>query len=118
MNDSDTEFVDQSLVENKDVHEDMQPKKSTNGVHSNHIPTKLPIEAVERQAIPVEESDYDKPLSKSVKQKEPVWKWRKRFVETPLQPYSLSEEGVVNNQVENVTPYDVFTKSIALLGLI
>ena len=39
MNDFDTEFVDQSLVENKDVYEDMQPKKSTNGEHSNHIPT-------------------------------------------------------------------------------
>ena len=54
MNDS--EFVDQSLVENKDVHKDMQSQKSTNGEHSNHIPTKLPIEAVVRQAIPEEES--------------------------------------------------------------
>ena len=66
MNDSDTEFVDQSLVENKDVHEDMQPKKSTNGEYSNHIPTKLTIEAVARQAIPEEESDNDKTLSKLV----------------------------------------------------
>ena len=56
INDSDTESVDQSLVENKDVHEDMEPMKSTNGEHSNHIPTKLPIEAVVRQAIPEEES--------------------------------------------------------------
>ena len=46
MNDSDTEFVDQSLVKNKDVHEGMQPKKSTNGEHCNHISTKQPTEAV------------------------------------------------------------------------
>ena len=118
MNDSDTEFVDPSLVEKKDVHEDMQPKKSTNGEHSNHISTKLSTEAVVRQAIPEEESDNDKPLSKLVKQKEPVWKWRKRFVETPLQPCSLNEEGVVNIQVENTTPYDVFTKCIGLPGLL
>ena len=104
MNDSDTEFVDQSLVENKDVHKDMQSKKSANGEHSNHIPTKVPIETVVRQVIPEEESDNDKPVSKLVKQKEPVWKWRKCFVETPLQPYSLSEEEVVNIQVENATP--------------
>ena len=52
-----------------------------------------------------------------MKQKEPVWKWRKRFVETPLQPFSLNEEGVVNIQVENTTPYNVFTKCIGLPGL-
>ena len=45
-----------------------------------------------------------------MKQKEPVWKWRKHFVETPLQPCSLSEEGVVSIHVQNATPYDVFTK--------
>ena len=39
-------------------------------------PKKLPIEAVVRQAIPGEESDDDKLLSKLVKQKEPVWKWK------------------------------------------
>ena len=69
MNDSDTKFVHQSLVEKKGVYEDMQPKKSTNGEYSNHIPTKLPIESVVRQAIPEEESDNDKLLSKLVKQK-------------------------------------------------
>ena len=35
----------------------MQPKKSTNGEHSHHIRTKLPIEAVITQAILEEESD-------------------------------------------------------------
>ena len=54
-NDSDTEFVHQSLVENKYVHKGMHPKKSDNEEHSNHIPIKLPIEAVVRQAIPEEE---------------------------------------------------------------
>ena len=69
MNDSDSEFVDQSLFENKDLHEDIEPKKSTNGEYSNHIPNKLPIEPVVRQAITEEESDHDKPVSNLVKQK-------------------------------------------------
>ena len=71
--DSDDE-EDRENFENKDVHKDMQSKKSANGEHFNHIPTKLPIEAGVRQVIPDEESDDDKPLSKLVKQKEPVWK--------------------------------------------
>ena len=81
------------------------------------IISQLPIEAAVRQAIPEEESDDDKPLSKLVKQKEPVWKWRKHFVETPLQKCSLSK-GVVNIQLENATLPDEFTKCIALPGLL
>ena len=35
-----------------------------------------------------------------------MWKWRKRFAKTPLQPCYLKEEGVVNMQTENVTPFE------------
>ena len=52
------------------------------------------------------------------KQKEPVWKWRKRFAKTPVQLCSLKEEGVVNVQTENVAPFEAFSKCIGLPGLL
>ena len=120
MNDSDTEFVDRSVVENKDsdMHVDEEPETTSNDAHSNLIPTHLPIQAVVRQDVPEEESSDDEPLITLAKQKEPVWKWRKRFAKTPLQPCSLKEEGVVNMQTENVTPFEAFSKCIGLPGLL
>ena len=118
MNDSDAEFVDRSVVENKDsdMHVDEEPETTSNDAHSNLIPTHLPIQAVVRQDVPEEESSDDEPLITLVKQKEPVQKWRKRFAKTPLQPYSLKEEDVVNMQTENVTPFEAFSKCIGLPG--
>ena len=45
MNDSDTEFVGKSVVENKDsnMHVDEEPETTRNDAHSNLIPTHLPI---------------------------------------------------------------------------
>ena len=119
MNDSDTEFVDRSVVENKDsdMHLDEKPETTSNDAHSNLIPTHLPIQPV-RQDVPEEESSNDEPLITLAKQKEPVWKWRKCFAKTPLQPCSLKEEGVVNMQTENVTPFEGFSKCTGLPGLI
>ena len=93
MNNSDTEFVDRSVVENKDsdMHVDKGPEATGNDAHSNLIPTHLPIQAVLRQGVPEEESSDDEPLITLAKQKKPVWKWRKRFAKTPLQPCSLKE---------------------------
>ena len=53
MNDSDTEFVDRSVVENKDsdMHVDKEPETTSNVAHSNLIPTHLPIQAVVRQDV-------------------------------------------------------------------
>ena len=120
MNDSDTEFVDRSVVENKDsdVHMDEEPEAASNDAHSNLIPTHLPIQAIVRQDVPEEESSVDEPLITLAKQKEPVWKWRKRFAKAPLQPCSLKEEGVVNMQTENVTPFEAFSKCIGLPGFL
>ena len=74
MNDSDTEFVDRSVVENKDsdMHVDEEPETTSNDAHSNLIPTHLPIQAVVRQDVPEEESSDDEPLITLAKQKEPV----------------------------------------------
>ena len=120
MNDSDTEFVDRSVVENKDsdMHVDEEPETTSNDAHSNLIPTHLPIQAVVRRDVPEEESSDDEPFITLAKQKEPVRKWRKRFAKTPLQPCSLKEEGVVNMQTENVTPFEAFGKCIGLPGLL
>ena len=54
MNDSDTEFVDRSVVENKDsdMHVDKEPETTSNDAHSNLIPTHLPIQAAVRQDVP------------------------------------------------------------------
>ena len=79
MNDSDTEFVDRSVVKNKDsdIHVDEKPETTSNDAHSNLIPTHPPIQAVVRQDVPEEESSDDELLIALAKQKEPVWKWRK-----------------------------------------
>ena len=104
-NDSDTEFVDRSVVENKDsdMHVDEEPETTSNDAHSNLISTHLPIQDVVREDVPEEESSDDETLITLAKQKEPVWKWRKRFAKTTLQPSSSKDEGVVNMQTENVT---------------
>ena len=54
MNDPDTEFVDRSVVENKDsdMHVDEEPETTSNDAHSNLIPTHPPIQAVVRQDVP------------------------------------------------------------------
>ena len=58
MNGSDKEFVERSVVENKnyDMHEDEKPEITSNDAHSNLIPTHLPIQAVVRRDFPEEES--------------------------------------------------------------
>ena len=50
MNSFDTEFVDRSVVENKDsiMHVDEEPETTSNDACSNLIPTHLPIQAVVR----------------------------------------------------------------------
>ena len=76
MNDSDTEFVDRSVVENRDsdMHVDEEPETTSNDPYSNLIPTYLPIQAVVRQDVLEEELSDDEPLITLPKQKEPVWK--------------------------------------------
>ena len=100
------------------MHVDEEPETTSNDADSNLIPTHLPIQAVVRQDIPEEESSDYEPLITLAKQKEPVWKWRKRFAKTPLQPCSLKEEGVVNMQTKNVTPFEAFSKCIGVLVLL
>ena len=114
MNDSDTEFVDRLVVENKDsdIHVDEEPETTSNDAHSNLIPTHLPIQAVVKQDVPEEQSSDDGPLITLAKQKEPLKPL------TTLQPCPLKEEGVVNMQTENVNPFEGFSKCIGPPGLL
>ena len=120
MSDSDTDFVDRSVVQNKDsdMHVDEEPETTSNDAHSNLIPTHIHIQAVVRPGVSEEEQSDDKPLITLAKQKEPLWKWRKRFTKTPLQPCFLKDEGVVNMQTENVTSFEAFSKCIGHPGLL
>ena len=54
MNDSDPEFTDRSVVENKDyeMHVVEEPDTTSNDAHSNLISTHLPIQAVSSQEVP------------------------------------------------------------------
>ena len=54
MNDSDTEFTDRSVVENKnsEMHVVEEPDTTSNDAHSNLISTHLPIQAVVSQEVP------------------------------------------------------------------
>ena len=74
MNDSDIEFIDRSVVENKDsdMHVDEEPETTNNDPHSNLIPTHLPIQTVVRQNVPEKESSDDEPLITLPNQKELV----------------------------------------------
>ena len=81
MNDSDTEFADRPVVENKDsdMHVDEEPETTRNDAHSNLIPTHLSIQAVVRQDVPEEESSDDEPLIKLAKQKGTCVEMEKTF---------------------------------------
>ena len=81
MNDSDTEFVDRSVVENKDSHMHVveEPETTSNDAHSNLIPTHLPTQPVVRQDVPEEKSSDDEPLITLAKQKGTCVKMEKKF---------------------------------------
>ena len=81
MYDSDTEFVDRSVAENKDsnMHVDEEPETTSNDAHSNLIPNHLPIQPVVRQDVPEEESSDDEQLITLAKQKETCVEMEKTF---------------------------------------
>ena len=47
-----------------------------------------------------------------------MWKWNKRFEKPGLKKYSLTEGGRVNINLENPSPFQVFTEAIGLQGLL
>ena len=120
MNDSDTEFVDRSVVENleSDISDAVIHEEDVSNV-SNFIQRKKPIEAVVKIAKPDSKpmDNDDAPLSNRVANKD-VWKWNKRFEKPALKKCSLAEEGIVNINFENPSPFKVFAETIGLEGLL
>ena len=82
MNDSDTEFIDESLIENGGSKSDLSLSTSCLDIE-NHLSdpnTPKPIEAVIRISQPDSDSDDDIPLSSlQLPKADKEWKWRKQF---------------------------------------
>ena len=122
MNDPDTEFEDRTAIENSesDISEAViREKDDSNG--SNFIPTGKSIEAVVKITKPYSESEDDGdnvPSSNLIAKKDVVWKWNKRFEKPALKKYSFAGEGIVNINLENTSPFQVFTEAIGLERLL
>ena len=82
MNNSDKEFIDESLIENGRSESDLSLSTSCLDIE-NHLSdpnTPTPIEAVVRISQPDSDSDDDVPLSSlQVPKADKEWKWRKQF---------------------------------------
>ena len=80
MNDSDTEFIDESLIENGGSKGDLTLSTSCLDIenHLNNPNTPTPIEAVVGISQPDSDSDDDVPLnSLQVPKADKEWEWRK-----------------------------------------
>ena len=66
-----------------------------------------------------EDDGDDVPLSNLVAKKEVAWKWNKHFEKPVLKKWSLAEQGIVNINLKNPSPFQVFTEtiSVGLLGM-
>ena len=121
MNNSDTRFIDESLIENGDSKMDLSLSTSCLGIE-NHLSdpdTPTPIEAVVRISQRDSDSDDDVPLSslqfpKAVK----AWKWRKQFKRAYVEKCVFAEDGIVNIDVQDPSPMQVFAKTVGLEGLL
>ena len=60
-----------------------------------------------------DDGDYF-PASNLVAKKYFVWKWDKCFEKSALKKCSLAEKGIVNINLENWSPFQVFTGAIDL----
>ena len=114
MNDSDTEFIDESGIEILDN----SSCESRTASDTNIIQTTTPIEAVVRAVEPEDESEDDAlPLSNLVAEKKFIWKWRKQYNPTAVKACTLAEEGILNIVFENPSPLQIFSETVGL-GLI
>ena len=128
MNHYNTEFVDRRASGNSGsgISEAViREKDDSNG--SNFIPKTKPIGTVVKVAKPDSHSendddddddDDDVPLNYLVAKKDFVWKWNKRFEKPKLKTFVLAEEGIVTINLENPSPFQVFTEMIRLQGLL
>ena len=121
MNDSDTKFIDESLIENGDSKYNLSLSTSCLDIE-NHLSdpnTPTPIEAVVRISQPDSDSDDDVPLSTlQVPKVDKEWKWRKHFKGAYVEKCVFSEDGIVNIEVQDPSPLQVVAKTVGLEGLL
>ena len=107
MNDSDTEFTDESPIENSGSKSDLLLSTSCLDIE-NHLSdpnTPTPIEAVVRISQPDSDSDDDVPLSSlQVPKADKEWKWRKQFKRAYVEKCVFAEDGIVNIDVQDPSP--------------
>ena len=121
MNDSDTKFIDESLIENGDSKRDLSLSTSCLDIE-NHLSdpnTPAPIEVVVRISQPDSDSDDDVPLSSlQVPKADKEWKWRKQFKRAYVEKCVFTEDGIVNIDGQDPSPMQVFAKMVSLEGLL
>ena len=121
MNDSDNKFIDESLIENGGSKRDLS--LSTNCLdienHLNDPNTPTPIEAVVQISQSDSDSDDGIPLSSlKVPKADKEWKWRKQFKRAYVEKCAFAEDGMVNIEVQDPSPMQVFAKTMGLEGLL
>ena len=102
MNDSDTELIDESLIENGGSKGDLTLSTSCLDIenHLNNPNTPTPIEAVVGISQPDSDSDDDVPLnSLQVPKADKEWEWRKQFKRAYVEKWVFAEDGIVNIDV-------------------
>ena len=121
MNDLDTEFIDELLIENGGSKSNLSLSTSCLDIE-NHLSdpnTPTPIEAVVQISQLNSDSDDDVPLSSlQVPKADKEWKWRKQFKRAYVEKCVFAEDGIVNIDVQDPSPMQVFRKTVGLEGLL
>ena len=121
MNDSDNDFIDESLIENGGSESDLSLSTSCLDIE-NHLSdpnTPTPTEAVVRISQPDSDSDGNAPMSSlHVPKSDKEWKWRKQFKKAYIEKCVFAEDGIVNIADQEPSPEQVFAKMVDLEGLL
>ena len=120
MNNSDTEFIDELLIENSGSKSDLPLSTSCLDIE-NHLSdpnTPTPIEAV----VPISQTNFDSdddvPLSSlQVPKTDKEWNWRKQFKRAYVAKCVFAEDIIDNIDVHDPSPVQVFAKTVGLEGL-
>ena len=121
MNDLDTEFIDKSLIENGGSKSDLLLSTSCLDIknHLSDLNTPTPTEAGVRISQPDFDSDDDISLnSLQVPKADQEWKRRKQFKRAYVEKCVFAEDGIVNTDVQDPSPVQVFAKTVGLEGLL
>ena len=107
MNDSDTKFIEEWLIENGDSKRDLSLSTSCLDIE-NHLSdpnTTTPIKAVVRISQPESDSEGDVPLSSlQFPKADKEWKRRKQFKRAYVEKCFFAEDRIVNIDVQHPSP--------------